>query len=72
MFAVEPDASKCAFVRLVHALHSQGCPLIDCQVHTDHLERFGAEDIPRAQFLQEIQEPLQNTEGINWKTLTLN
>jgi len=71
MFAVEPDASKCAFVSLVRALRAQGCPLIDCQVHTDHLERFGAEEIPRAQFLLEIQGHLQDADGINWKTLNL-
>jgi leucyl/phenylalanyl-tRNA--protein transferase len=72
MFALEPDASKCAFVSLVRALRAHGCPLIDCQVHTDHLERFGAEEIPRAQFLQEIQNHLQDAEAINWKTLKLN
>ena len=66
MFAVEPDASKCAFVSLVRALRAQGCPLIDCQVHTDHLERFGAEEIPRAQFLQELQGPLHDAQ-LNWK-----
>jgi leucyl/phenylalanyl-tRNA--protein transferase len=72
MYATEPDASKCAFVRLVGALHAQGCPLIDCQVHTDHLERFGAQEIPRAQFLHELHAILLGDEGIHWQSMDLN
>jgi leucyl/phenylalanyl-tRNA--protein transferase len=72
MYAIEPDASKCAFASLVQALHAQGCPLIDCQVHTDHLERFGAQEIPRARFLQELNAILQKAEGIDWKAINLN
>ncbi len=72
MYATEPDASKCAFARLVDALCAQGCPLIDCQVHTDHLERFGAQEIPRAQFLHELHAVLQRDEGINWQAMDLN
>lgn len=71
MYATEPDASKCAFARLVEALRAQGCPLIDCQVHTDHLERFGAQEIPRTQFLHELHALLQGDGGINWKTMNL-
>lgn len=51
MFARAPDASKIAFVQLVHQLERWGFELIDCQVHTDHLERFGAVDWPRSRFL---------------------
>ena len=42
MFARAPDASKIAFVALVEQLRQRGIDLIDCQVHTEHLERFGA------------------------------
>lgn len=72
MYATEPDASKCAFVRLVEALHAQGCPLIDCQVHTEHLERFGAQEILRAQFLHELHALLQSDEDIHWQAMDLN
>jgi leucyl/phenylalanyl-tRNA--protein transferase len=58
MFAIEPDASKCAFVDLVRRLIGSGCALIDCQVHTDHLERFGAIDVPRERFLQDLAAAL--------------
>ena len=51
MFAHAPDASKIAFVKLIHQLLDWGFELIDCQVHTDHLARFGAVDWPRAKFL---------------------
>ncbi len=51
MFAFEPDASKIAFVRLVWQLEQWGFEAIDCQVHTEHLERFGAEEWPRRDFL---------------------
>ncbi|HLT34703.1 MAG TPA: leucyl/phenylalanyl-tRNA--protein transferase, partial [Enhygromyxa sp.] len=47
MFALAPDASKIAFVHLVRQLERWGFELIDCQVHTEHLERFGAVDWPR-------------------------
>ena len=42
MFALEPDASKVAFVALVRQLVRWGIPLIDCQVYTQHLAHFGA------------------------------
>lgn len=51
MFARAPDASKVAFVHIVRQLAAWGFPLIDCQVHTAHLERFGAREIERTQYL---------------------
>jgi leucyl/phenylalanyl-tRNA---protein transferase len=54
MFAAAPDASKVAFVELVRQLQRWGFELIDCQVYTEHLERFGAVDWPRAEFLRAL------------------
>jgi leucyl/phenylalanyl-tRNA--protein transferase len=51
MFTLRPDASKVAFVALVEQLRAWDVPLIDCQVHTEHLARFGAHEVPRTQFL---------------------
>ena len=51
MFAREPDASKVAFVTLARQLRTWGIDLIDCQVATAHLERFGAREWPRDRFL---------------------
>lgn len=56
MFADEPDASKVAFVHFVRQLTIWGFPLIDCQVHTEHLERFGARAIPRVEYLSRCTE----------------
>src|SRR5205823_2060922 len=42
MFARAPDASKVAFVTLIEWLRGKNFTLIDCQVHTEHLARFGA------------------------------
>lgn len=55
MFAVEPDASKVAFVHLVRQLERWGVELVDCQVATEHLARFGARDWPRAKFLETLR-----------------
>lgn len=54
MFALAPDASKIAFVKLIHQLDRWGFGLIDCQVYTEHLDRFGAVEWPRARFLARL------------------
>ncbi|MGR9086408.1 MAG: leucyl/phenylalanyl-tRNA--protein transferase [Gammaproteobacteria bacterium] len=52
MFHTMTDASKIVFVTLVQALQSWGYRLIDCQVHTRHLESFGAQEIDREEFMR--------------------
>lgn len=52
MFARAPDASKIAFAACVRQLEMWGVQLVDCQVHTAHLERFGAYEIPRPRYLE--------------------
>ena len=52
MFALAPDESKIAFTTLVVQLRRWGFTLIDSQVYTDHLHRFGAQEIPRERYLQ--------------------
>ena len=59
MFAHAPDASKIAFVALVRQLQAWGIELIDCQVHTEHLARFGAREIPREEFLTRLKRALE-------------
>lgn len=54
MFMLEPNASKVGFVKLVEGLVARGCELIDCQVHTGHLERFGARYVKRGEFLKRL------------------
>ena len=55
MFHKQTDASKVAFYHLVLQLSEWGYKLIDCQVHTHHLTRFGAEEIERKQFVSHLK-----------------
>lgn len=58
MFALAPDASKVAFAALVQRLRGWGFTLVDCQVETEHLARFGAEPWPRERFLTALEATL--------------
>ncbi len=60
MFAVAPDASKIAFVELVEHLARWEIELVDCQVHTEHLEHFGATEWPRQKFLDALKVALKS------------
>jgi leucyl/phenylalanyl-tRNA--protein transferase len=51
MFSKVSNASKYAFIRYTRQLISEGIALIDCQVHTEHLESLGARMIPRTDFI---------------------
>jgi len=56
MFSTVRDSSKVALFHLVqHALNT-GIRLIDCQVRTDHLMRFGAHEISRNRFEKYLKE----------------
>jgi len=48
MFSKVSNASKFAFISFVQQSNYK---IIDCQVHTEHLERLGAENIDREVFL---------------------
>jgi leucyl/phenylalanyl-tRNA---protein transferase len=58
MFADVPEASKVAFTALVRQLQSWDFDLIDCQIYTAHLERFGATEWPRRRFLAALADSL--------------
>lgn len=55
MFTRIPDASKAALVTLVAQLQRWGFGVVDCQMKTDHLARFGAREVPRATFLRQLE-----------------
>lgn len=59
MFARVADASKVAFVALVEQLRRWGTTHVDCQVWTAHLERFGAEEWPRARYLEVLAKAVR-------------
>ena len=58
MFHVRPHASKLALVSLMEWLKARHCQLVDCQMATDHIMRYGAECIPRHDFLQQLRKAL--------------
>jgi len=60
MFARVGDGSKVAFVALVRQLARWGIELVDCQVYTDHLARFGAEEWPRRRYLKALEKALDH------------
>lgn len=69
MFSYVSNASKAAFITLVQELKSLHFTLIDCQVHTNHLESLGAEDISRAMYMKLLADGLQRKPEIpeSWK-----
>jgi leucyl/phenylalanyl-tRNA--protein transferase len=59
MFSRATDASKIALVHLVERLRAGGFILLDTQFTTPHLERFGALEIPRAEYKQRLAAALK-------------
>jgi len=59
MFSRETDASKVALVHLAARLRAGGYALLDTQFVTDHLGRFGAVEIPRAEYRRRLADALQ-------------
>ena len=67
MFAKESNDSKAGFITLVGDLVQKDFLLIDSQVHTDHLESLGAEEISRKEYLRILAEALTHeTIRGNW------
>lgn len=52
MFSLTSNASKFAFIKLAEELQAKEYRVIDCQLHTDHLESMGAQEIPRKEFMK--------------------
>jgi leucyl/phenylalanyl-tRNA---protein transferase len=50
MFSLQTNASKFAFINYVQQLQKENVQLIDCQLHTNHLESLGAVMISRELF----------------------
>jgi leucyl/phenylalanyl-tRNA--protein transferase len=56
MFARADDASKVALIGLCAHLIEHGFSLLDCQVMTAHLSRFGAQELPRRLYLRALRK----------------
>lgn len=58
MFSRMNDASKVAFALFTRLLDNAGFDLIDCQMHTPHLESLGATEISRHAFCQQLSSSI--------------
>ncbi len=68
MFSSARDASKIALAQLVHVARRWGFHFIDCQISSAHIQKLGAELVPRAVFLRELASALDRTGRIGkWR-----
>ncbi|WP_108819739.1 leucyl/phenylalanyl-tRNA--protein transferase [Pseudovibrio sp. Alg231-02] len=58
MFSLERDASKVALVHLYGRLLYGGYRLLDAQFVTEHLEQFGATEVPKEQYGKLLENAL--------------
>lgn len=59
MFSRRTDASKVALVHLCARLVAGGFTLLDTQFVTDHLSRFGAQEIPKAEYQESLASAIR-------------
>jgi leucyl/phenylalanyl-tRNA--protein transferase len=50
MFSRASNSSKLVFAYFAEFLFDSGIAMIDCQMHSDHMAQFGAQEIERAEF----------------------
>ena len=58
MFHRVTDASKLALVYLIERMRRRGFALLDVQFLTEHLQRFGAVEIPRMEYERRLRRAL--------------
>ncbi len=58
MFALQDNASKLALAALVGFCRAHGVQMIDCQQNTRHLASLGAGEIPRPQFVAQVEKSI--------------
>jgi leucyl/phenylalanyl-tRNA--protein transferase len=63
MFHRKTDASKVALVALVETLREKNFHLLDTQWMTDHLRQFGGYELPRREYLAQLQAALEAPES---------
>ena len=59
MFSRKRDGSKMAMSYLCEWAKEEGIKLIDCQMHTEHLESMGAEEVSRDSYIQLVKDFLE-------------
>jgi leucyl/phenylalanyl-tRNA--protein transferase len=67
MFSLAPNASKVAMARLCEKLLEHDFAMLDCQVHNPHLERMGAVEISRSEYLGILEKHVhREPPGLPW------
>lgn len=67
MFSLASGASRVCFITLAKQLQAWNYEIVDCQIHTDYLESFGAKEMSRGEFEIRLQGAV-NTKGVeNWR-----
>ena len=66
MFSRRTDASKVALYALSQQLQNWGFNLIDCQVHSEHLQSLGAITIPRGEFMSHLKQHINDPTDSQW------
>lgn len=66
MFHERDNASKIALVKLAEHLASQGLEWMDIQMLTPHLERLGAIEVPRREFLDLLKKTRARKRTLSW------
>jgi leucyl/phenylalanyl-tRNA--protein transferase len=61
MFSRLRNGSKIALVNLVKRMKERGFTLLDTQYLTPHLEKFGAREIPRSEYMKRLENSLTIT-----------
>jgi leucyl/phenylalanyl-tRNA--protein transferase len=54
MFSLVSEASKTAFCFFARKFRDEGGMIIDSQIYTDHIARFGGKNISRTAYLRKL------------------
>lgn len=56
MFTIESESSSSAFVLFAQKFKELGGKMIDCQVYTDNMARYGAKEIGREEYIKKAKQ----------------
>jgi leucyl/phenylalanyl-tRNA---protein transferase len=62
MFYKQPNASKVAFHHLIEYLKANNFQLLDTQFINDNVKRFGAIEIPKAEYIKQLRKAIGKSE----------
>jgi leucyl/phenylalanyl-tRNA--protein transferase len=66
MFSRATDASKVALAHLAHEMRLRGFRLLDCQIHSPHLQSLGATLMPRPVFSRLLAQYCNASRPADW------